>query len=211
MILKNRFEEIYQYPNLDYFENKTVKYLLPTLGMRVNKLQTVVINKHFSAIDILRLLGLRGLYCYWKECPDKYNYELYMLFNPEKNTLYGNFSSLYSYLQTLPNFVKLYHANNNLIVIALRIDPKWQDAKQIIQTSKYSDLGKEFANHFFNNNGKLSKQFHIICKTDDYRRKLEIELGLQEDFLKGMELDSLFELEKETLDLEKLNIKFKQL
>jgi hypothetical protein len=40
---------------------------------------------------------------------------------------------------------------------------------------------------------------------------MEIELGLPEDYLLGMELDDIFDIEKETLNLQKLNIQYKKL
>lgn len=208
MITKNIHERSFQYPDLVYHDNKTIRYLLPTLGMRVDKLHAVVNNVNLSSIDILRLLGLRGVYCSWVQCPDKLKNEVYMLFCPKKDALYTSFPVFYKYVSAVPNFIKLYHVNNNLMVIAMTIDAKWHSAKETIATSKYSKLGKNYANAFFNNNGKLSKEFHIICRTEEYRRKLEIELNLPEDHLINVELDEFFYLEKEVLDLQKLNIKF---
>ena len=211
MLVKNQYEELYSYPQIDYYEGKTMRYLIPILGMRLDKLLLVINNIHFSAIDILRYIGLKGIYYSWKQCPDKHVSEVYMVFCPKRNIMYTSFPVFYKYLKTIPNFIKLYHVNNNFIVVAIRTDEKWGDIKSIVSKGEYSKLGKVYANTFFNNNGKLSKEFHIICKTDDYRRKLEIELGLQEDFLLGMELDDIFNIEKETLDLQKLNIEFKTL
>jgi hypothetical protein len=88
----------------------------------------------------------------------------------------------------------------------MRIDEKWKNCKEVVMTGKYSELGKTYANTFFNNGGKLKKEFHIICKTDEYRRKLEIELGLPEDYLVGMELDDFFDIESESW--EKANLSY---
>ena len=209
MLVKNQYEELYTYPQIDYYEGKTMRYLIPIIGMKIDKLMVIIKNVNFSAIDILRYVGLKGIYYSWKDCPDKYENEVYMVFCPKRNIMYSSFSLFYRYLRTIPNFVKLYHVNNNFIVVVMRLDEKWVNAKNTVSKGQYSKLGKVYANTFFNNNGKLSKEFHIICKTDDYRRKIEIELGLQEDFLLGRELDDIFDIEKETLNLQKLNIEFK--
>lgn len=209
MLVKNQYEELYVYPQIDYYESKTMRYLIPILGMRLDKLLLIINNIHFSAIDILRYIGLKGIYYSWKECPDKYENEVYMVFCPKRNIMYTSFPLFYKYLRTISNFIRLYHVNNNFIVVAMRVDEKWKDAKSIVSKGEYSKLGKVYANTFFNNNGKLSKEFHIICKTDEYRRKMEIELGLPENYLVGMELDDIFDIEKETLNLQKLNIEFK--
>ena len=211
MLVKNQYEELYTYPQIDYYEGKTMRYLIPIIGMKIDKLMVIIKNVNFSAIDILRYVGLKGIYYSWKDCPDKYENEVYMVFCPKRNIMYSSFSLFYRYLRTIPNFVKLYHVNNNFIVVVMRLDEKWVNAKNTVSKGQYSKLGKVYANTFFNNNGKLTKEFHIICQTDDYRRKLEIELGLHEDFLSGMELDDIFDIEKETLDLQKLNIEFKTL
>ena len=211
MIVKNKHEQLFEYPQMSYYEGKTLRYLIPVVGMRLDKLMLIVQNIHFSAIDILRYIGLRGIYIKWDECPDRWENEVYMVFNPKREILYSHFSTFCKYLKVIPNFIKLYHVNNNLIVVSMRIDEKWKNCKEVVMTGKYSELGKTYANTFFNNGGKLKKEFHIICKTDEYRRKLEIELGLPEDYLVGMELDDFFDIEKETLNLQKLNIQYKKL
>lgn len=211
MIVKNQYEELYVYPEIAYYEGKTMRYLLPVIGMRIDKLLLIINNIHFSAIDILRYIGLKGIYYSWKECPDKLENEVYIVFSPKRGIMYSSFPTFYNYLKTLPNFINLYHVNNNLIVVAIKIDERWKHAKEIISKGRYSELGKVYANNFFNNSGNLKKEFHIICKTDDYRRKLELDLGLQEDYLLGMELDDMFDIEKETLDLQKLNIEYKRI
>lgn len=211
MLVKNQYEELYTYPQIDYYEGKTMRYLLPALGMRIDKLLLVINNIHFSAIDILRYIGLKGIYYSWEECPDKWENEVYMVFNPKRAIIYTSFPLFYNYIKKTNNFLNLYHVNNNFIIIVLKIDEKWKHAKNVIKEGKYSKLGKVYANNFFNVNGTLKKEFHIICKTDDYRRKIEIELGLDEDYLLGDELDEAFDIQKETLNLQKLNIEYKRL
>jgi len=198
-------------PDVPYKDNKTIRYLLPTLGMRLDKLSIILDNVHLKAIDILRYLGLKGVYHSWKDCPDKWENEVYMVFVPKDKILYTNFYSFYEYLKTLNNFVGMYHVTNNFIVLVMKIDSKYQFAKDVVASGLYSKLGKTYANIFFNNNGKLTKEFHIICQTDEYRRKIELELGLPEGHLIGCELDEFFNPENEVLDLEKLNIKFKDI
>lgn len=207
MVKKNKYETLYEYPNIPYWEGKTMRYLLPTLGMRSNRL--LAIKTIISGRDVLRALGLKGVYYQWLECPDNWNNEVYMLFCPSKDVIYTIFSQLYDYLRELPNFVKLYHINNGVIIIVMKIDQKWEGAKSIIKSGKYSNLGKVYANNFFNNNGILGREFHIICKTEEYRRKMEIELGLEENYLLGDELDEMFDIEKETLNLQKLKIEYR--
>lgn len=211
MLIKNQHEELYTYPQIDYYEGKTMRYLIPIIGMRIDKLMLIINNIHFSAIDILRYIGLKGVYYSWKQCPDKHENEVYIVFNPKRTIMYTSFPKFYNYLKTIPNFLKLYHVNNNLIVVAMKIDDKWSHCKEVVSKGEYSKLGKVYANTYFNVSGTLKKEFHIICKTDEYRRKMEIELGLPEDYLLGMELDDIFDIEKETLDLQKLNIEFKQI
>lgn len=212
MLIKNQYEEVYNFtPIIPYYEGKTMRYLIPVLGMRTDKLSIVVNNIHLSAIDILRYIGLRGIYFAWVECPDNWENEVYMLFNPKRDVIYTSFPKFYDYLRTIPNFLKLYHVNNNVIVIAMAIDKKWENAKEIVKKGQYSKLGKTYANSYFNINGNLKKEFHIICRTDDYRRKLEIDLGLEENYLLGLELDDAFDIEKETLNLQKLQIEFKKI
>lgn len=211
MLVKNQYEELYDYPVIPYYEGKTMRYLIPVLGMRIDKLLLVINNIHFSAIDILRYIGLKGIYYSWNECPDKWENEVYMVFNPKRTIMYTSFPTFYNYLKTIPNFLKLYHVSNNFIVVTIKIDKKWQHTKEIVKSGKYSELGKVYANTYFNVNGTLKKEFHVICKTEEYRRKLEIELGLCENYLLGMELDDVFDIEKETLNLQKLNIEYKKL
>ena len=211
MLLKNKHEELFTYPEVPYYEGKTMRYLLPVLGMRGDRLLIVINNVNFSAIDILRYVGLKGIYYSWKQCPDKLTNEVYMLFAPKKKIVYTSFPVFYNYLRTIPNFIRLYHINNGVMVIAMRVDEKWAYSKEVLKTSKYSELGKKYASTFFNDGKILKKEYHIICKTDNYRRKLELDLGLPEDYLLGMELDDLFNIDKETLDLQKLNIEFVRL
>jgi len=209
-MVKNKYEQLYNPPVIEYYGGKTLRYLIPALGMRLDKLLIVVREVKLSAIDILRYLGLKGIYYAWEECPDKWENEVYVVFNPNRNVIYTSFPLFYKYLNTIPNFTKLYHVNNNLMVVVMKIDDKWSHLKEIVGKSEYSKMGKTYANNYFNNDGVLKKEFHIICKTDEYRKKLETKLNLSEDFLLDMELDSLFDIHKETFSLTKLGIEFKK-
>lgn len=174
--------------------NKTEKYLLSAVGMKLERLQRVVGNRYFTALKILQMYGYQGCYSYWWR--REYNpEEIYIYFSPSDDVVYSTFRTLVKYFQGLTTFVKICIPKRNTVIVVLTLEKKWRHCKELVLAGKYSKLGKAYAVDFFGTDPpKL--QYHLILKTDAGRKYLENRIG---EFDELDEYEDIPKKEEETL------------
>jgi len=175
--------------------NVSTLFLLPPLKINAEDLN---IEKH----------GFLNAYQFIKgeENPDKE--ELYLLFNPSNIERFNDFLDG-EYFRT-DSILDDYDVDG-FVVVVYKLDNRYKDDFELIRQGKYSKTSKEFQSLFSKikktmkegrYKDEVSIQWKIFNKSEDLREFWEELIG--QPFKAEMEVWSTFEIEKETLDFEKI-------
>lgn len=193
---KNRHYELMFPKVIPRMSNCTELFILPALGWNLSNMKLVLDKKTYSSEDLLKLMGYKSCYLEAIDAPDKFDREIYIIFQPNKYCISTHFPKFFSYLKEMSTFLSIYCVDIQTFVVVLQIDDKWKDlnVKRIVKAGKYSLLGLKYAGHYF---GYNETPYQVIMKTPERKLKLEQELGIELD--NKYELFSKPDLEKETL------------
>jgi|SRR6476620_8313888 len=170
-------------------------FLVPTLKINSEDLN---IEKH----------GFLNAYQFIKgEEPDLG--EVYLLFKPYNKEKFNEF--LDGEYWKSDRLIDDYDISEGFIVLIYKLDEKFKDDFDLIRQGKYSKTSEKFQSLFprikkIMKNGlykdELSLQYRIFTKAQDLREYWSERIG--QEFKPDMEVWSTFEIEKETLDIDKI-------
>jgi len=135
--------------------------------------------------------------------------EVYLLFKPSNKERFNEFLDG-EYWRT-DEIVEDYDISEGFIVLVYKLDEKYKEDFELIRQGKYSKTSEKFQSLFprikkIMRNGlykdEISLQYRIFTKAQDLRDYWEERVG--QSFKPDMEVWSTFEIEKETLDITKI-------
>lgn len=195
-------EEVLREEDLEIEENKYINLPKPALNKTSRYLfPSIRLERILSGFKVLQEIGFVNMYCYYDKIPIEYS--LHLLFNPPVSKLI-EFADLLDKFSKLPTFIESTKLNDNVFVISLLMLEENKKVFYPFINAEYSKMGEGYADLFaFSsvNGEKVYKQeYHIIKHTEFLQKKKEQELGLRENFLATIELDSEMNLQEEILN-----------
>ena len=139
----------------------------------------------------------------------QYEDSIYLLFKPEDIEKFREF--LDDEYERTRSIIDDYNYEDGFVVIVYKLNPRFEKDFKLIKEGKYSQTSLEFQELFpkmikiMRGNlpkNEVSLQYRVFNKTEDMMEFWENKLGVE--FNKNMEVWSGFELEQETLTLEKI-------
>lgn len=169
----------------------TTVFMLPTLKIgRENLSSSGFINAYLLDID-----------------KDNYPDCIHVLFKPSN---IGLFREFFNEQLKRDDLVDNYDYEDGYVVLVYKLPEKFKDDFELIQQGKYSKTSTEFKNSFPKaikilkeglHRDELSLQWRIFKRSNDLIEYWEERMGVR---IKDEEVWDIFEIEKETLDINKL-------
>lgn len=160
--------------------------------------------------DKIKEYGFINAYSFDKRKEVQYENAVYLLFKPPDITLFQDFID--SEYERTDAIIDDYNYEDGYVVLVYKLDKKYDKDFQLIRQGKYSKLSEEFKEMYPKKvdvpigNKKTKKetslQWLIFEKDESLKQLWEDKLGYR--FSNNMELWSIWEDEKETMDLDKL-------
>lgn len=141
---------------------------------------------------------------------------IYLLFKPPDQDKFNIFVE--SEYERTEQLIEDYDYSEGFSVLVYKLDPKWEKDYKLIREGKYSKTSKEFQGIFQKvikividglHQDQISLQYRIFKKTTDLIELWERELGVT--FSQEQEAWSGFFIEKETLNIEKIKTRLKEI
>jgi len=142
----------------------------------------------------------------------QYENSVYLLFHPDNLDKFRNF--LDKEYERTKAVVDDYDYADGYVVVVYALSPKFKKDFKLVMESRYSQTSREFQDLFpkiikLKKDGlhrdEISLQFRVFNKTDDLIKFWEDKLGVEFD--ENQEVWHAFDLEKETLDITKIDRK----
>jgi hypothetical protein len=169
-------------------------FIVPTLKINRDKLkENGYLNGYIS--DVRRDVQYQNAVC--------------LLFQPTNLDRFREF--LIDESERTKQLIDDYDYEDGFVVVVYTLDKKWKKDFAIVREGLYSQTSKEFQDSFpkvikIIKNGlhrdEISLQFRIFNKTEDLRKYWEDRLDME--FTENMEVWEGFQIENETLDLDKI-------
>lgn len=176
-------------------------FLLPTLKIPRDKLNSYgIVNAYIADAD-------RENY------KDDY---LYVLFNPPNKDMFNEFVDS-EYENEDRQIVEDYDYPDNFSVLVYKLNPKWKKDYELIREGKYSKTCKEFQGMFQKvikvvidglHRDEISLQYRVFKRSTDLIDYWEEKTGVKFD--EGQEVWRGFFVEKETLNIENIKKRLKE-
>jgi hypothetical protein len=169
-------------------------FIVPTLKIHRDKLkENGYLNGYIS--DVRRDVQYQNAVC--------------LLFQPTNLDRFREF--LIDESERTRQLIDDYDYEDGFVVVVYTLDKKWKKDFALVREGLYSQTSKEFQDSFpkvikIIKNGlhrdEISLQFRIFNKTEDLRKYWEDRLDME--FTENMEVWEGFQIENETLDLDKI-------
>jgi hypothetical protein len=169
-------------------------FIVPTLKINRDKLkENGYLNGYIS--DVRRDVQYQNAVC--------------LLFQPTNLDRFREF--LIDESERTRQLIDDYDYEDGFVVVVYTLDNKWKKDFALVREGLYSQTSKEFQDSFpkvikIIKNGlhrdEISLQFRIFNKTEDLRKYWEDRLDME--FTENMEVWEGFQIENETLDLDKI-------
>jgi len=189
--------------------NRTTLFMMPSLCLSPSKYMKIDIRRWNSAFEVFLFFGFQDIYLRDRGYMEKYDENnLIMLFTPSLDAFkkWDRFRDVYL---TEPGYVLEYDLDVLAICIEFAIHPKYKGLKEIFERGEYSKmLPIAKREYFVNNQGEKSREYSIVTKSSELRRKIETELDVILD--DDAELDSPPNPDEEELDWELLKDKIRK-